>query len=158
MSDWSAIEALPSPKLMDLFAEDGDRLRFVAGIVGSRVHHGAGDGGEDAFGVEAFVIVDVVRAFAADHRDDVTDLLPEIPSQKNGKRVACIGAGPASLTVANDLMPLGYEVTIFEKSSVPGGLMRSNIPSFRLPEEVLNEDAAKAKQTRQRRSGKEQPS
>ena len=55
------------------------------------------------------------------------------PAQKNGKKVALIGAGPASLTVANDLMPLGYEVTIFEKLSQPGGLMRINIPAFRLP-------------------------
>src|SRR5262249_12098192 len=59
---------------------------------------------------------------------------------KNGKRIACIGAGPASLTVCNDLMPLGYSITIFEKLGVPGGLMRSNIPSFRLPEHVLNEE------------------
>ncbi|MFM7736360.1 MAG: NAD(P)-binding protein, partial [Alphaproteobacteria bacterium] len=80
-----------------------------------------------------------LKRVAADLRDDVTDLLPKAPERKNGKRVACIGAGPASLTVANDLMPLGYEVTIFEKLSVPGGLMRSNIPAFRLPEEVLNE-------------------
>jgi formate dehydrogenase beta subunit len=74
-----------------------------------------------------------LKRVAADHRDDVTEMLPQAPTQKNGKRIACIGAGPASLTVANDLMPLGYDVTIFEKSSVPGGLMRSNIPSFRLP-------------------------
>ncbi|MFL6619975.1 MAG: FAD-dependent oxidoreductase, partial [Povalibacter sp.] len=61
-------------------------------------------------------------------------------SQKNGKRIACIGAGPASLTVANDLMPLGYEVTVFEKWDTPGGLMRTNIPSFRLPANVLSEE------------------
>jgi thioredoxin reductase/ferredoxin len=54
--------------------------------------------------------------------------------------VALIGAGPASLTVANDLMPLGYQCTIFEKQPSPGGLMRINIPAFRLPEEVLNEE------------------
>src|SRR5690606_35745789 len=59
---------------------------------------------------------------------------------KNGKRIACIGAGCASLTVANDLMPLGYEVTIFEQYGEPGGLMRTNIPAFRLPAEVLNEE------------------
>jgi NADPH-dependent glutamate synthase beta subunit-like oxidoreductase/ferredoxin len=59
---------------------------------------------------------------------------------ENGKRVACVGAGPASLAVANDLMPLGYEVTIFEKLGQPGGLMRTNIPSFRLPERVLGEE------------------
>src|SRR5471032_2966111 len=78
-----------------------------------------------------------LKRVAADLRDDISDLLPPIPVTKNGKRVACIGAGPASLTVANDLMPLGYEVTIFEKYGQPGGLMRTNIPSFRLPESVL---------------------
>ena len=81
-----------------------------------------------------------LKRVAADHRDDVRPYLPKAPIQKNGKRVACIGAGPASLTVANDLMPLGYEVSIFEKWHTPGGLMRTNIPSFRLPEQVLAEE------------------
>ncbi len=81
-----------------------------------------------------------LKRVASDLRGDITDRLPEIPSVKNGKRIACIGAGPASLTVANDLMPLGYEVVIFEQFDKPGGLMRSNIPSFRLPEEVLDEE------------------
>lgn len=81
-----------------------------------------------------------LKRVAADHRDDVRPYLPKAPARKNGKRVACIGAGPASLTVANDLMPLGYEVTIFEKWHTPGGLMRTNIPSFRLPEQVLAEE------------------
>jgi formate dehydrogenase beta subunit len=81
-----------------------------------------------------------LKRVAADLRDDVTDRIPKAPAQKNGKRVACVGAGPASLTVANDLMTLGYQVTIFEKLGVPGGLMRSNIPSFRLPAQVLDEE------------------
>jgi formate dehydrogenase (NADP+) beta subunit len=81
-----------------------------------------------------------LKRIAADHRDDIRDRLPRAPAQKNGKRVACIGAGPASLTVANDLMPLGYQVTIFEKWGTPGGLMRTNIPAFRLPEPVLAEE------------------
>jgi len=81
-----------------------------------------------------------LKRVAADNRDEVKHLLPPAPLQKNGKRVACVGAGPASLTVANDLMPLGYQVTIFEKQDKPGGLMRSNIPSFRLPEQVLGEE------------------
>jgi len=81
-----------------------------------------------------------LKRVAADHRDDISALLPAIPKIKNGKRIACIGAGPASLTVANDLMPLGYQVTVFEKWDVPGGLMRTNIPSFRLPEKVLSEE------------------
>ncbi len=81
-----------------------------------------------------------LKRVAADLRDDVVERLPAIPPVKNGKRVACIGAGPASLTVANDLMPLGYEVTIFEALSSPGGLMRANIPSFRLPGQVLDDE------------------
>jgi NADPH-dependent glutamate synthase beta subunit-like oxidoreductase/ferredoxin len=81
-----------------------------------------------------------LKRVAADHRDDVTPFLPQAPAQKNGKKVALIGAGPASLSVANDLMPLGYHVTIFEKFSRPGGLMRVNIPAFRLPEQVLDEE------------------
>jgi formate dehydrogenase (NADP+) beta subunit len=81
-----------------------------------------------------------LKRVAADHRDDVSALLPRAPQQKNGSRIACIGAGPASLTVANDLLPLGYEVTIFEQYAVPGGLMRTNIPAFRLPADVLNEE------------------
>ena len=81
-----------------------------------------------------------LKRVAADLRDDVQDLLPKAPAIKNGKRVALIGAGPASLTVANDLMPLGYEVVIFEALSKPGGLMRTNIPSFRLPVTVLEEE------------------
>ena len=83
-----------------------------------------------------------LKRVAADLRDDVTDRLPVIPPQKNGKRVACIGGGCASLTVANDLMPLGYEVVIYEALDVPGGLMRSNIPAFRLPVDVLDEEIA----------------
>src|SRR5690349_24247528 len=82
-----------------------------------------------------------LKRVAADNRDDdISARLPKIPRLKNGKRVACIGAGSASLTVANDLMPLGYDVTIFEQYGEPGGLMRTNIPSFRLPAMVLNEE------------------
>jgi NADPH-dependent glutamate synthase beta subunit-like oxidoreductase len=83
-----------------------------------------------------------LKRVAADLRDDISARLPQIPTRKNGKRIACIGAGCASLTVANDLMPLGYEVTIFEAFDKPGGLMRTNIPSFRLPAEVMDEEIA----------------
>ena len=82
-----------------------------------------------------------LKRVAADHRDeDISARLPKIPKLKNGKKIACIGAGTASLTVANDLMPLGYEVTIFEQYGEPGGLMRTNIPSFRLPGDVLSDE------------------
>jgi formate dehydrogenase (NADP+) beta subunit len=81
-----------------------------------------------------------LKRVAADNKGEIADRLPEIPEQKNGRRIACIGAGPASLTVANDLLPLGYEVTIFEALKSPGGLMRINIPSFRLPGEILDEE------------------
>jgi NADPH-dependent glutamate synthase beta subunit-like oxidoreductase/ferredoxin len=81
-----------------------------------------------------------LKRVAADLKSDISDRLPVIPTQKNGKRIACVGAGPASLTVANDLMPLGYEVVMFEQFDRPGGLMRTNIPEFRLPEKVLAEE------------------
>jgi formate dehydrogenase (NADP+) beta subunit len=83
-----------------------------------------------------------IKRVAADLKGDVRPRLPRAPVQKNGKRVACIGAGPASLTVANDLMPLGYEVVVFEKNAQPGGLMRTNVPSFRLPAAVLDDEIA----------------
>ena len=80
-----------------------------------------------------------LKRVAADHRDEVKHLMPDVmPS--NGKKIALIGAGPASLTVANDLAPLGYDCTIFEALEKPGGLMISNIPSFRLPEKVLDDE------------------
>jgi formate dehydrogenase beta subunit len=81
-----------------------------------------------------------LKRVAADLKGELNGLLPTAPAAGNGKRIACIGAGPASLTVANDLAPLGYDVTIFEQNGVPGGLMRSNIPSFRLPQTVLDEE------------------
>lgn len=81
-----------------------------------------------------------LKRVAADNKSDIRDQLPEIPQRKNGKRIALIGAGPASLTVARDLMPLGYSITIYDNQSKGGGMMRSQIPSFRLPGEVLNEE------------------
>src|SRR5207248_1978663 len=81
-----------------------------------------------------------LKRVAADNRDDVRQFLPKAPATKNGKRVALIGGGPASLTVANDLVPLGYHVVIYEKHGKAGGLMRINIPSFRLPAQVLDEE------------------
>ena len=80
-----------------------------------------------------------LKRVAADNRGDITDRLPRA-GPKNGKRIACIGAGCASLTVANDLLPLGYEIVMFEKLDCTGGLMRSNIPAFRLPVAVLDEE------------------
>ncbi len=81
-----------------------------------------------------------LKRVAADHRDDITSRLPKAPKKSNGKKVALIGAGCASLTVANDLCPLGYEVTMFESLGATGGLMRTNIPRFRLPPAVLDEE------------------
>jgi formate dehydrogenase (NADP+) beta subunit len=83
-----------------------------------------------------------LKRVAADLRDDVSEFLPKAPAEKNGKRVALVGAGPASLTVANDLIPLGYSITLFEKHHRAGGLMRVNIPSFRLPAQVLDEETS----------------
>ena len=81
-----------------------------------------------------------LKRVAADNKDDITDRLPVIPKIKNGKRVALIGAGPASLTVARGLAPLGYSIDIYDNQFAGGGMMRSQIPSFRLPAEVLDEE------------------
>lgn len=78
-----------------------------------------------------------LKRVAADNCGDIAELLPQAPAL-NGKKIALIGAGCASLTVVNDLLPLGYHCTILEKFDVTGGLMRSNIPSFRLPPDVLD--------------------
>lgn len=80
-----------------------------------------------------------LKRVAADHKDDVRHRMPA-PAPRNGRRVACIGAGPSSLTVARDLAPLGYEVTVFDGEARPGGFMRTQVPRFRLPEEVIDEE------------------
>jgi NADPH-dependent glutamate synthase beta subunit-like oxidoreductase/ferredoxin len=81
-----------------------------------------------------------LKRVAADNKDDITAQLPPPAAQSNGKRLALIGAGPASLTVARDLAPLGYEVTIYDADAKAGGMIRSQIPRFRLPEEVIDEE------------------
>ena len=80
-----------------------------------------------------------LKRVAADNKESIVDRLPE-PAPRNGKSVACVGGGPASLTVARDLAQLGYRVVIFESDPKPGGFMRSQIPRFRLPEEVIDEE------------------
>jgi len=81
-----------------------------------------------------------LKRVAADNRGDVAPLMPKGPFKSNGKRVALIGAGPASLTVARDLAPLGYEIDLFDEQYKGGGFMLSQIPAFRLPERVLDEE------------------
>jgi NADPH-dependent glutamate synthase beta subunit-like oxidoreductase len=80
-----------------------------------------------------------LKRVAADNKDDVKHRMPAV-APRNGKRVACVGAGPASLTVARDLAPLGYEVTVFDGEAKAGGFIRSQIPRFRLPESVIDEE------------------
>ncbi|MGH8737535.1 MAG: FAD-dependent oxidoreductase [Burkholderiales bacterium] len=82
-----------------------------------------------------------LKRVAADYKDDdIAARLPKPPAKKNGRKIACIGAGPASLTVARDLAPLGYEVTLLDLDPKAGGMIRSQIPRFRLPEEVIDEE------------------
>jgi formate dehydrogenase beta subunit len=81
-----------------------------------------------------------LKRVAADNKEDISARLPKAPKQKNGKRIACIGGGPASLTVARDLAPLGYDITIYEADPKAGGFMRSQVPRFRLPEAVIDEE------------------
>ena len=81
-----------------------------------------------------------LKRVTSDFKSNSTDFLPEVPSEKNGKKIALIGGGPASLTVARDLLPLGYEVDLYDDQSKAGGFIRTQVPSFRLPERVLNEE------------------
>ena len=81
-----------------------------------------------------------LKRVAADNKEDIRDRLPKAPKQKNGKRIALIGAGPASLTVARDLAPLGYQITLFDGDQRAGGMIRTQIPRFRLPASVIDEE------------------
>ncbi len=81
-----------------------------------------------------------LKRAASDYKSDSSDFLPEVPTEKNGKRIALIGGGPASLTVARDLLPLGYTVDLYDDQPKAGGFVRTQVPSFRLPEKVLNEE------------------
>jgi NADPH-dependent glutamate synthase beta subunit-like oxidoreductase len=81
-----------------------------------------------------------LKRVAADYKGDISDRLPPRPTSKNGKKIALVGAGPASLTVARDLAPLGYHCVIFDGDSRAGGMIRSQIPKFRLPEEIIDEE------------------
>jgi len=81
-----------------------------------------------------------LKRVAADYKDDIRARLPRPAAHKNGKRIALIGAGPASLTVARDLAPLGYELILFDQDPNAGGMMRTQIPKFRLPDSVIDEE------------------
>jgi formate dehydrogenase beta subunit len=81
-----------------------------------------------------------LKRVAADNKDDISDRLPPLATNKLGKTIACVGAGPASLAVARDLAPMGYEIHIYDEESKGGGMIRSQIPRFRLPESVIDEE------------------
>jgi NADPH-dependent glutamate synthase beta subunit-like oxidoreductase len=81
-----------------------------------------------------------LKRVAADFKDDVTARMPHKAAIKNGKRIALVGGGPASLTVARDLAPMGYHCTVFDQDPRAGGMMRSQIPKFRLPDAVIDEE------------------
>ena len=98
------------------------------------------DEAEDGQSRKEPVAICRLKRVAADYKQDIRGLLPQPVEQKNGRRVACVGAGPASLTVARDLAPLGYEVVIYDGDTRAGGMMRTQIPKFRLPEEVIDEE------------------
>jgi NADPH-dependent glutamate synthase beta subunit-like oxidoreductase len=89
---------------------------------------------------DAPVAICRLKRVAADNKGDIRPYLPAIPREKNGKRVALVGAGPASLTVARDLMPLGYHCVLFDGDTKGGGMMRTQIPRFRLPESITDEE------------------
>ena len=99
----------------------------------SRVEEGNGEKPEP-------VAICRLKRVAADYKDDIRSRLPEKPATRNGKRVALVGAGPASLTVARDLAPLGYDIVLFDGDRRAGGMIRTQIPRFRLPESVIDEE------------------
>jgi formate dehydrogenase (NADP+) beta subunit len=88
-----------------------------------------------------------LKRVAADRKSDLWRQFPQAPAKRNGKRVGCVGAGPASLTVARDLATIGYEVVAFDSDDRAGGMMRSQIPKFRLPDEVIDEEVGYALST-----------
>jgi len=94
----------------------------------------------DGAGPREPVAICRLKRVAADNKDDIRSRLPVVPKKKNGKRIACVGAGPASLTVARDLAPHGYHVVLYDGDAKAGGMMRTQIPKFRLPEEVIDEE------------------
>ncbi len=81
-----------------------------------------------------------LKRVAADYKGDIRDRLPKPAAEKNGKRIALVGCGPASLTVARDLAPLGYHCVVFDQDPQAGGMIRSQIPKFRLPETIIDEE------------------
>ena len=81
-----------------------------------------------------------LKRVAADYKGDVSQRMPVAPKQRRGKRIACVGAGPASLAVARDLAAGGYDVTVYDGANRAGGFIRSQIPKFRLPESVIDEE------------------
>jgi len=100
----------------------------------------AEQGKESAGAAREPVAICRLKRVAADNKDDIRARLPAVPKKKNGKRIACVGAGPASLTVARDLAPHGYHVAVYDGDAKAGGMIRSQIPRFRLPEEVIDEE------------------
>jgi len=102
-----------------------------------RVEEGDGNGNR---GKPEPVAICRLKRVAADYKDDIRERLPRPAARKNGKRVALVGAGPASLTVARDLAPLGYQCVVYDSDAQAGGMIRSQIPKFRLPESVIDEE------------------
>jgi len=89
---------------------------------------------------DAAVAICRLKRVCADNKGDISARLPKIPEKKNGKKIALIGGGPASLTVARDLLPLGYSIDLYDDQASGGGFIRSQVPSFRLPKKVLDEE------------------
>jgi NADPH-dependent glutamate synthase beta subunit-like oxidoreductase/ferredoxin len=109
----------------------------------SRVEEGSMEHRRVGAKPEPVAICRLKRA-AADFKGDIRERLPRPAASRNGKRVALVGAGPASLTVARDLAPLGYECVVFDRDAKPGGMMRTQIPKFRLPDSVIDEETGYA--------------
>src|ERR1700756_1840849 len=81
-----------------------------------------------------------LKRVAADYKDDIRGRLPKPAAAKNGKRIPLVGGGPAPLTVARDPAPPGYHCVVFDQDPQAGGMIRTQIPRFRLPETTIDEE------------------
>src|ERR1700677_4149934 len=145
---WACPAHTPVPEYIRLIAEgrysDAYMINWKSnvfpGILGRTCDRPCEPACRRGRGEEQPVAICRLKRVAAGYKGDVSALMPRPPAMRNSKRVPCVGAGPASLTVPRDLAPLGYEVVVFDADRQAGGMMRSQIPKFRLPDEVIDEE------------------
>jgi NADH-quinone oxidoreductase subunit F len=122
-------------KFVEAWETIRERAPFPASL-GRICHHPCEDRCQRGYFDEAIAIRSLKRHIA-------DKALPEVKKRRRekkkltGDKVAVIGAGPAGLSAALDLVRLGYRVTVFEKQKLPGGMLLMGVPKYRLPKEIL---------------------